>query len=119
MVLFKLISVYEVIIKDQNLGKPVRIEIFQSNESSHIYRPRVWVRNTYNVYPMAVNTGSKGEDLHIIHSSDDFNTEISVLIAEDDSFFNGKYYDSEEELLEYMLDRVKDFYSGEPKGQPR
>ena len=60
-------------IKDRNLGKPVRIEIPQSTEDPRMYRPRAWVRNTYNVYPMAINTGPKGEDLHSTHSSKDFN----------------------------------------------
>ena len=111
MVLFKLISVYEMAVKGQLLGKPVRIEIFQSNENSHVYRARAWASNTYNVYPASLNTGSKGEDLHKMHSSDDFNTEISALIAEDDSFFNGKRYDSEKEIIEYTIRLVKKFYN--------
>ena len=110
MILFKLLSVYEITVKDQNIGRPVRIEIFQSSENINLYRPRVWVKKTYNVYPAAVNTGSKGEDLHRMHSSDDFNNDISLLIAEDDTFYSGKLYDNEEDVLEYTLSRLSSLF---------
>lgn len=113
MILFKLLSVYEITVLDQNIGRPVRIEILQSSENASIYRPRVWVKNTYNVYPMTVNTGSKGEDLHQMHSSDDLNNDISLLIAEDETFYRGKSFDNEEQVLEYTLKRVSDFFGGE------
>ncbi len=110
MILFKLLSVYEITVKDQNIGKPVRIEIFQSSESINLFRPRVWIKNTYNVYPTTVNTGSKGEDLHRMHSSDNFNNDISLLIAEDDTFYSGKLFDSEEDVLEYTFSRLRSLF---------
>jgi len=97
-------------IEDQNIARPIRIEILQSLDNPNIFRPRVWVKNTYNVYPTTVNTGPKGEDLRSMHSSDDFNNDISNILAEDESFFVGKYYDNEDQVLQYAINRVKFFY---------
>lgn len=107
--LFKLKSTYELILSQGDESQLVRIEIFALIEDSNYFKARVWFKNTYNLYPMVVNTGPNGEDLHRIHSSDDINTEITSMIAEEESFMLGKHYENEEEFLNYISNRVKEF----------
>lgn len=104
--LFKLLSTYELPLRQGDIIRPVRIEIFRSIEDCALFKARIWLQNTYNLYPMVVNTGSKGEDLHRTHSCDDLNVDITSLIAEDSSLMTGKTYKNENEFLKYLESRI-------------
>lgn len=104
--LFKLISIYEVILTLGTVERPVRIEIFRSVNGDSIYRARIWVQNTYNLYPTFINTGHNGEDLHNVHSSDQIDMEITSLIAEDPELITGKHFSSEDGFLNYVRSRI-------------
>lgn len=104
--LFKLVSTYEVMVTLSTIECPVRMEIFKTLEGESLYRARIWVQNTYNLYPTFMNTDGNGEDLHNVHSSDQIDMEITTLIAEDTELITGKYYASESDFLDYVKSRV-------------
>ena len=107
--LSKLTSTYEFMF-DSGVGdRPVRIEIFKSTDEADVYRARVWMINTYNLYPALLNTAANGKDLHQVHSADQINMDITNLIAEQPDILFGKQYPSEEEFLEYVKTRVVEF----------
>jgi len=106
--LYKLISTYEILLNFSSTERPVRIEIFQSPDGKK-FRTRVWVQNMYNLYPTLLNINEKGDDLHTLHSSDDLNQEITSLVLEDPELIKGKEFDSEDEVLCYIEDRVNSF----------
>jgi hypothetical protein len=104
--LFKLISTYELVLTLNDAERPVRIEVFSSASNNQIYRARVWVQNTYNLYPTFLNIGEHGEDLHKMHSSDQLDTDITTIIAEDPDLITGKRYGNEQAFLDYLKTRV-------------
>jgi len=106
--LYKLISTYELLLELGSTERPVRIEIFQLPDGKR-FRARVWVQNTYNLYPTLININEKGDDLHAVHSSDDLNQEITSLILEDPELIRGKEFNSEDEVLRYVEERINSF----------
>lgn len=104
--LFKLISTYEQIVTLNTVDYPVRMEIFKSLDDRSFYRARVWVQNTYNLYPAFINSGKNGEDLHKVHSSDQVDMEITTLIADDPTLITGKHYTNESDIVDYVKSRV-------------
>lgn len=104
--LFKLVSTYEILLYLEQTDRPVRIEVFRSLSDCQMYRARVWVQNTYNLYPTLLNTGNRGEDTHTMHSCDLVNMEITLAIAEDPDFITGKHYKDEEDFVDYIKSRI-------------
>lgn len=104
--LFKLVSTYELFLALGATERPVRIEVFQSISDNDIYRARVWLQTTYNLYPTFLNSGRKGEDLHNTHSCDQLNAEITTLIAESPDLLTGKRYRREKDFVDYVSSRV-------------
>ena len=88
------------------IERPVRMEIFKALEDEPLYRARIWMQNTYNLYPTFMNTDDNGDDLHNVHSSDQIDMEITTLIAEDPELITGKYYASESDFVDYVKSRV-------------
>jgi hypothetical protein len=106
--LYKLTSTYELLLDLGSTERPVRIEIFQSPDGKK-FRARVWVQNTYNMYPTLMNVNEKGDDLHAMHSCDELNQEITFLILDDPDLIRGKEFESEKKLLQYLETRVNSF----------
>ena len=69
------------------------------------------MQNTYNLYPTFLNIDKDGHDLKSIHSSDEINVEITSIISEDDSLIVGKFFNNEEEVLDYIISRIEIFLS--------
>jgi hypothetical protein len=110
--LFKLTSVYEYFLpaKDQP-DKLVRLEIFNSVEETDIYRVRVWLQNTYNLYPTLINIDSQGNDLMSIHSSDDLNQDITSIVFSDGEIILGKRFSDEDSLINHAKDNIDIFFN--------
>jgi len=106
--LYKLTSTYELLLSLGSVEKPVRIEIFQSSDGKK-FRAQVWAQNTYNLYPTLMNINEKGDDLHVMHSSDDLNQEITSLILEGPELIRGKELNSEDKVLQYIEERINFF----------
>jgi len=104
--LFKLVSTYEIMVTLSTIERPVRMEIFKSLEDEPLYRARIWVQNTYNLYPASMNTDDNGEDWHNVHSSDQIDMEITTLIAEYPELITGKHYANENDFVDYVKSRV-------------
>jgi len=109
--LFKLLSTYEYLHFYNDAEVPFRIETFRSIERHNIYRARVWVLNSYNLYPSLNNSGASGEDLHKVHSADQINQDITTLLADDTGILIGKHFENEEELLNYIKLQIIKHYS--------
>ncbi len=102
MNLFKLTSTYEHFLPVGNNSQLVRIEIFRSAADLNIYRARIWIQNTYNLYPTFMNTSNEGGDLHCLHSSDQLNSDITSVVAEDPSLITGIQFENENQFLAYV-----------------
>jgi hypothetical protein len=107
--LFRLVSTYELFLPPGTTERLVRIEVLQSLSDNDVYRARVWLQTTYNIYPTFLNTGGKGEDLHNTHSSDQLNAEITTLIAESHDLLTGKRCTSEKDFADYVSSRVMQY----------
>ena len=107
--LFKLISTYEIILHLNKTDRPDRFEVFRSLADDSIYRARVWVQNTYNLYPTSLNINDKGDDLHRMHSCDELAQEITLAIAGNPDFITGKKYTDEQAFVDYILSRIKSY----------
>lgn len=103
---FRLASTYELVDRRPGLWKIFRIEIFRELLEENTFRARVWMQNSYNMYPASVNTGKNGEDLRKVHSCDQIDSEITLDIAEDPSLITGRGYNSEKEFRDYVVARV-------------
>lgn len=106
--LYRLISTYELLLTVGGAERPARIEVFQSQDGSK-YRARIWIQNTYNLYPTLMNTNNSGDDLHTMHSSDEINQEITSIILEDPGLVTGKEFNGEDQLISYIETRLKSF----------
>ena len=102
MEFFKQTSTYEVFVPVGDSNQLLRVEIFKSNTDANIFRARIWVQSTYNLYPTFLNISDDGSDLHLIHSSDQLNSEITPAVANDPSLITGKRYDDEDQFLTYL-----------------
>jgi hypothetical protein len=104
--LFRLISTYELFFPPGSTERLVRIDVLQSVSDNKMYRARVWRQTTYNLYPTFLNTGNKGEDLRHTHSSDQLDTDITILIAESPDLLTGVRCESEQDFIKYLISRV-------------
>jgi hypothetical protein len=102
--IYRLVSVYEVLLRISKIDRPVRLEIFRSLIDLENYRARIFVQNTYNLYPTFINIGEHGEDLHVVHSADHIDMDITSLVAEVPGLMTGINFPSEDVFLEYVLD---------------
>jgi hypothetical protein len=75
-----------------------------------MFRARVWIQNTYNLYPTFINTGTQGEDLKQTHSSDQICTEITLLVAEDSEWITGVKSKNAKEFFNLVLEKTIDFF---------
>ena len=107
--LFKLIATYELVVEFSTLERPVRIEIFKPLEDKFLYRARVWMQNTYNLYPAYLNTDKNGEDLNTIHSSDQLDMDMTSLITDDPEIITGKHYMNKSDFLDYLKSSINYF----------
>lgn len=102
MEFFKQASAYEVFLPGGDSSQLLRVEIFKSITDANIFRARIWVQSTYNLYPTFMNIADDGSDLHRVHSSDQVNSEITSVVADDPSLITGKRYDNEDQFLAYL-----------------
>jgi len=100
--LWKLVATYELLLELGPIHRPVRIEVFKSNNGSSRFRARLWVQGTYNLYPTFLNMGPQGQDLHKIHSSEEMNQEITSLVVENPAFIEGIEFQSEVAFVEAL-----------------
>lgn len=109
MEFFKQTSTYEVFLPVGGSSQLLRIEIFKSTTDANIFRARIWMQSTYNLYPTFMNIADDGSDLHRIHSSDQLNSEITSAVADDPSLMTGKRYDNEDQFLEYLTTLLRSY----------
>ncbi|MFN8756754.1 MAG: hypothetical protein ACK5YB_14585 [Burkholderiales bacterium] len=107
MTLFRLSGTYEAFVGSEGSQRLVRIEVLVSLKDHEIYRARVWVQSTYNLYPTFLNLGKDGADLKQVHSSDQLNAEITSLIADDPSWATGIACSSEQAFLDQVCRRIE------------
>lgn len=113
--MYKLISTYELFVSLSGADRLLRIEVFNSVENNTIFRARIWLQNTYNLYPTFMNLSEDGKNLQKFHSSDEMNMEITSLIANDPSFITGNEYGDEREFLDFVISLVNDFKERQEK----
>jgi hypothetical protein len=106
---FKLISTYEVIVDNGKIEYPLRIEIFVSCFKDRIYRTRVWSSNTYNLYPTFLNIDDAGNAVQQIFSCDQFDVDITSVIAKNPELITGINFESEEEFFKYVKHHIDDY----------
>jgi len=99
--LWKLATTYELLLELGQTVRPIRIEVFKSEEACSRFRARIWVQNMYNLYPAYINTGPQGQDLHQVHSSDELNQDITYIV-EDPAFLEGVEFESEGAFVESL-----------------
>ena len=107
--IFRLIDIYEISEYVDERLHIFRIEIFESIKQPLLYRSRVWLSTTYNVYPSQFNTNINGEDLHTLHSADCINTDITFNMHCADDLVNGNTYKSKEEFLRLVMGEVEKY----------
>lgn len=106
MELFKLTSTYEVLLELGGTLRPVRVEIFRSEENPRKLRARIWDQNTYNLYPTFANIRPEGGLENRLMSCDELNREISTNVAEDPEILLGREWESEEVFLNHIKDAI-------------
>jgi len=107
---FQLTSTHEFFLEFESDEKLVRVEIFSATNERNIFRTRVWLQNTYNLYPTFLNVGPKGEDLKLIHSCDQLNTDITVLIAASPDWITGVFCAAESDFLVMVASKVEQHF---------
>ncbi len=100
--LWKLVATYELLLELGQTRRPVRVEVFKSNNGGSRFRARLWVQGTYNLYPTFLNMGPQGQDLRHVHSSEELNQEITSLVVENPAFMEGIEFESEGAFVEAL-----------------
>ena len=113
--MFRLISTYEMLGSTfkRKVGGSLRMEIFKSQDNQSLYRARIWLQGTYNLYPSELNRDGKGGDLHRTHSEDTIDTEMTTIISNDYTLVTGKYYKSESDFVNYIKSLIEAFFIDE------
>jgi Arc/MetJ family transcription regulator len=106
MRIFRLIESYEFFLEQSADKRLIRVEVLEATNDNQLFRARVWLQNTYNLYPTFLNLGASGEDLKQVHSSDQISTEISTLIADEPEWLTGIRCKNAKEFLDSILTRV-------------
>lgn len=91
--------------------KVARIEVFEAINEPLLFRGRVWLSNTYNIYPSQLNTGDNGEDLHKMYSADVINSEITYHLLSASELIEGKRFISKDDFLNGILLQIEDYLS--------
>jgi hypothetical protein len=106
--LFRLMSTFEYSVQIKSTQRWFRIDVLASVSDSSVFRTRIWIENTYNLYPTLLNCDAAGRDLHLVHSADELNTAITSVIVDDPRCMSGVRCGGEQEALRYatrMIDR--------------
>lgn len=106
--LFRLSEVYEFYADPVEHEKLVRIEIFKSMDASCSLRTRVWLQNTYNLYPTFINCEERSHDN--IYSSDQINQEITLLVATSPDWLTGVEISDEKIFFNEIYSSVCKFF---------
>ena len=109
--LFALSSTYELLLEFGSSTRPVRIEIFRSQQNPKKMRARVWDQNTYNLYPTFANIPAEGGLENRIMSCDQVNREISTVVAESPEILLGREWESEEVFLNHLRESIVRYHS--------
>lgn len=105
--IFRLSEVYEFYVDSVEYTKLVRIEIFKSTDASCALRTRVWLQNTYNLYPTFINCE---ENYHNkIYSSDQINQDITISIAASPDWLTGVEIYDEKTFFNEIYSSVSKF----------
>jgi hypothetical protein len=104
--IWKLSSTYEVLLEIGHTLKPIRIEIFRSQDNQRKFRTRIWEQNTYNLYPTFANILPEGGLENRLMSCDLLNREISIDIAETPEILLGLEWESEEAFLIHLKEAI-------------
>ena len=105
---FRLISTFECYAEIKATRRLFRIDVLCSVTDSSVFRTRIWIQNTYNLYPTLLNSNPAGRDPHVSHSADELNTDITSVIVDDERYLSGIRCEGEQEALRYatqMIDR--------------
>lgn len=79
---FELIRTIEFDIEVASYIKTMRAELLKSNINANKYRAKILEASDYNLYPSAMNSGPKGEDLQQCHSADRVWRELPISSME-------------------------------------
>lgn len=111
MRIFRLVESYEFFLEQAADKKLIRVEVLEAINEYRVYRARVWLQNTYNLYPTFLNLGPHGEDLRQVHSSDQLSMEITTLIAETPEWITGIQSKSAKDFFDFVLERIIALFS--------
>ena len=106
---FKLIETYESSIDVDGWLKFLRIELFESTKTLLLLRARVWLSESYNLYPSAFNTNSAGNNTKEMHSAEILSRDITVILPFGEVLLEGKVYQSKQKLVDELFILVEDF----------
>lgn len=110
MHIFSLVKTYEFFLENSDDKRLIRIELFEAIDDGEVLRARVWIQNTYNIYPTFLNLGPQGEDLKLIHSSDQLNIDITLSVSDTPEWITGIRGMSTDSFLDLIQKRIVAFY---------
>lgn len=107
--IFKLVDVYESTIDENDWLKFLRVEILESTKTPLLLRARVWLSESYNLYPSAFNTDNAGKNTQMTHSVEILSRDITVILPFGGELIKGKIYQSKQEFTESLFPHIEEF----------
>lgn len=106
---YSLVEVQEVSFNIDGWLKFIRIEIFVAIAEPALFRGKVWLSESYNLYPSNLNTNLDGGNLQSLHSEDVVNRDITAILSCGQSLLEGKKYESKNIFINELHIEIGNF----------